>query len=151
MLERRTSTKQRRIRKVTLQDLIVELKRYEELEKERSIKQRIQKLQQDEDSRRMTDYSHLETDDIEELAHEESIENTIIRLTDVLERLFLDQEAVTMTELMDIGKIDKVSAFLALLFLSARGAVDLHQDEFYAEIQIAPDTTSHTPVADTEI
>ncbi len=134
-IERRTSTKERRIRKVTLKDLIVELKRYEELEAKRSLRIKLEK----DDDRRMQDYSHLTSDDIEELAHEEFIEDTILRLMDILERLFLDEEAISLSQLMEEGQIDKVSAFLALLFLSARGQVNMHQDEFYSELYVSYD------------
>ncbi len=134
-IERRTSMKERRIRKVTLKDLIVELKHYEELEAKRSLRRRIEK----DDERRMQDYSHLTSDDIEELAHEEFIEDTILRLMSVLERLLVQNETISLSQLMEEGHIDKVSAFLALLFLSARGQVNMHQEEFYSELYVSYD------------
>ncbi len=133
LIQRRTSTKEKRIRRVTLEDLIVELKKYEELERKRSMREKVEK----DDHRRMTDYSHLTSDDIEELAHEEFIEDTILRLKEILERLLVHNEQISLTELMEAGRIDKVSAFLALLFLAARGVVDMHQEEFYAELYVS--------------
>ncbi len=135
-LERRTSIKARRIRKVTLKDLIVELKRYEELEAKRTLRQ---KLEKNEERHEMRDYSHLTSDDIEGLAHEEFIEDTILRLMGVLERLLVYHEEISLSQLMDEGEIDKVSAFLALLFLSARGQVNMHQEEFYSELYVSYD------------
>ncbi|MGE0201087.1 MAG: segregation/condensation protein A [Candidatus Melainabacteria bacterium] len=134
-LERRTSTKQKRIRTVTLNDLIRELKRYEELEKRRSLKEKVEKIHR----RRMTDYSEFTADDIEEMAHEEFIEDTIMSLTNILERILIKKEAVGLSELQAEGRIDRISAFLALLFLASRGEVALEQEEFYAEVYIRKD------------
>lgn len=135
VIQRRTSTKQHRIRTVTLNDLIRELKKYEELERERSLREKVEKI----DRRRsdMMDYSELTADDIEEMAHEEFIEDTILRLKNILERVFLKGESVSLTELVQEGKLDKISAFLALLFLSARGEVDLKQQAFYSEVYVS--------------
>ena len=87
----------------------------------------------------MADYADLTNDDIEDLAHDEFIEDTILRLTSVLERLLIHREAISLTELVSEGNLDKISAFLALLFLSARGEVDMYQDEFYSELYVTPD------------
>lgn len=46
-------------------------------------------------------------------------------------------EAMEAVPLLDLTKeLDKVSAFLALLFLAARGEVDLIQDSFYGPVRI---------------
>jgi segregation and condensation protein A len=129
-IRRRTSVKQPRIRPVTLNDLIAELKKYEDLEKRRSLRERVERS----DNRRVADFSHFTSDDIEELAHEEFHEDVILQLREVLERILIHQEQVSLTELTEAGGVDKVTAFLALLFLSARGAVDLHQESFYSEL-----------------
>ena len=135
VIRRRTSTKQPRIRTVTLTDLISELRRYEELEKARSLREKVEKA----DRRRMTDYADLTADDIEEMAHEEFLEDTILRLKDILERILIHQETVSLSEIMEQGRIDKVSAFLALLFLAARGEINMDQDEFYSELYVSLD------------
>ncbi|MBX2861469.1 MAG: segregation/condensation protein A [Vampirovibrio sp.] len=145
VLVRRTSAKQPRVRRVTLTDLIGELKRYEELEKRRLLRDKVEK---DETRRRVRDYSNFTADDIEEMAHEEFIEDTILSLKHVLGRILIDNANVSMTELIQEGNIDKVSAFLALLFLSARGEVDMHQDEFYSEIYVGKDETGDVPLSD---
>lgn len=135
VIKRRTSTKQPRIRNVTLEDLIRELRMYEEIEKRRSLKEKVEKFS----SHRMMDYADFTADDIEEMAHEEFHEDTIILLRNVLERILLSQEEVSLTELMQAGRLDKISAYLALLFLAARGGFSMHQEEFYSELYISPD------------
>jgi len=140
VLIRRTSTKQHRIRTVTLNDLIRELKKYEILEQQRSLRDKVEKI----DRRRnndMRDYEDFTAEDIEEMAHEEFIEDTILTLRDLLERLLEqdeddDSEGVSLTDLVQAGRIDKISAFLALLFLTARGGFNLEQKAFYEELYI---------------
>jgi len=146
VIKRRTSTKQPRIRNVTLEDLIRELQMYEELEKRRSLKEKVEKAS----NRRMMDYADFTADDIEEMAHEEFHEDTIIMLRNILERILVSQEAVSLTELMQAGRIDKISAYLALLFLAARGNYTMHQEEFYAEVYVTPDGMDLPPVAEGE-
>ncbi len=138
VLIRRTSTKQHRIRTVTLNDLIRELKKYEILEQQRSLREKVEKIDRRRNSD-MRDYSDFTADDIEEMAHEEFIEDTILNLRDILERLLSEDEdtdGVSLTELVEIGKIDKISAFLAVLFLTARGGFNLHQEAFYEELYV---------------
>lgn len=141
VIKRRTSTKQPRIRSVTLNDLIRELQRYEELEKRRSLREKVERSSE----RRMMDYADFTADDIEEMAHEEFIEDTVMHLRNILERILLSQEEVSLTELMQAGKLDKISAFLALLFLTARGDFYMHQEEFYSELYIKPDIPASRP------
>ena len=45
---------------------------------------------------------------------------------------------------MEIGRLDRISAFLALLFLTARGGFHMHQEEFYAEVYVKPDTAQES-------
>jgi len=146
VIKRRTSTKQPRIRNVTLEDLIRELQMYEELEKRRSLKEKVEKVS----NRRMMDYADFTADDIEEMAHEEFHEDTIIMLRNILERILVSQEAVSLTELMQAGRIDKISAYLALLFLTARGSFSMHQEEFYAEVYVTPDGVDLPPAAEVD-
>lgn len=140
VIKRRTSTKQPRIRTVTLEDLLIELQKYEEMEKRRSLKEKVEKAS----NRRIMDYADFTADDIEEMAHEEFHEDTVLQLKHILERLLVHQEEVSLTEIMEIGRLDKISAFLALLFLTARGGYDMHQQEFYAEVYIKPDVAPPT-------
>ncbi len=136
VLRRRTSTKQPRIRPVTLHELILELKKYEALEKERNLRETVERA----DARRqMRDYSQLTSEDIESLAHEEFLEDTIFALKTLLEKVLNPDShplTVSLSDLVEQGGIDKVSAFLALLFLASRGEVDLTQERFYRELHV---------------
>lgn len=140
VIKRRTSTKQPRIRTVTLEDLLLELQKYEEMEKRRTLKEKVEKAS----NRRMMDYADFTADDIEEMAHEEFHEDTVLQLKYILERLLVAQEEVSLTEIMEIGRLDRISAFLALLFLTARGGFHMHQEEFYAEVYVKPDTAQES-------
>lgn len=146
LIERRTSTKARRIRKVTIQDLIRELQRYEKLEADSNIRRQ---LERQERARTGVgkDYSKLTTQQIESLAHDESIEDNVLRLKVLLENIFTsDMPKVGMDELMDSGQLDQVSAYLALLFLAGRGHVSLYQERFYADVWVGP--PEEAPAAD---
>lgn len=136
LIERRTSTKEHRIRKVTIKDLIRELKRYERLEQEHQIKRQ---LDRHERSRVKDNYSNLTSAQIESLAHDESIEDNVLRLKALLEHIFTsDSPKVGLNELMDEGQLDQISAYLALLFLAGRGQLDIYQDTFYADVWVGP-------------
>jgi len=137
LIQRRTSVKQPRNRRVTLTDLIKELKKYEDLERKRRLKETVEKHER----RRMRNFADLSSDDIVELAHEEFIEDTVFRMKHILERFFLHNEAMSLSQLETEGEIDRVSAFIALLFLTARDECDLEQDEFYGELFITPSKT----------
>lgn len=134
VIRRRTSVKQPRNRNVTLEDLIRELRKYEEIEKKRRLKETVEKAER----RRMRNFSYLSSEEIVELAHEEFIEDTILKLKHILERFFIGNETISLTELETEGRIDRVSAFIAVLFLSSRGDVDLVQESFYSELYITP-------------
>lgn len=139
VIKRRTSTKQPRIRTVTLEDLLRELRKYEELEARRSLQEKVEKSSR----RRMMDYADFTADDIEEMAHEEFHEDHVTRLRHILERLLIDQEQVSLEELMRDGHLDRISAYLALLFLSARGSFSLEQSEFYGDLYVKMDDVTN--------
>jgi segregation and condensation protein A len=144
VIRRRTSVKQPRNRKVTLNDLILELKKYEALEKKRRLKETVEKAER----RRMRNFADLSSEEIVELAHEEFIEDTILSLKGILERFFLHDEAISLSQLETEGKIDRVSAYIAVLFLASRGEVDLQQEAFYSELYVAPQLSGTSEVTD---
>jgi segregation and condensation protein A len=133
VLERRTSTKQPRIRPVTLEDLIAELKKVEQQEVERATHQKIEQV----DKRRMRDYAKLSTAQITQLAHDEFQETLVTQVLEALEAHLPhdDDETTTMTltDLMDLTGLDRVNCFLSLLFLEARLVVVLEQTDFYGD------------------
>lgn len=144
VIRRRTSVKQPRNRKVTLNDLIQELKKYEEMEKRRRLKETVENASR----RRMRNFADLSSDEIVELAHEEFIEDTVFRMKTILEQFFLNDKAISLSQLELEGKIDRVSAFIAVLFLASRGEVDLQQESFYTELYITPLVDEASPPED---
>lgn len=130
VLQRRTSVKINRNRTVTLKDLIRQLEFYEMLEKKQSLKQAHERAK-----RRVRNYANLSAEDIVNLAHEEFIENSIQAIQAKLEKIFNKEEKVELHELVSIG-MSKVTAFIALLFLTAEGKCDLEQDEFYSDLYV---------------
>lgn len=130
VLQRRTSVKVNRNRTVTLKDLIRQLEFYEKLEKKQSLKQ-----QQERAQRRVRSYANLTAEDIVNLAHEEFIENSVKTIQLKLEKIFNKDEKVELNELISIG-MNKISAYIALLFLTAEGKCDLEQDEFYSDLYV---------------
>ncbi len=143
MIERRSSTKARRNRPVTLNDLIAELQRFEEADtSERFARQAKQRD-------RVRDVSRLTAKQIENLAHEEFIEENIIKLQGLLGQLLHGEgDKVTLQQLIVEGGLDKISAYLALLFLSARSEVDLHQEILYGDLHITRQTGRPNPTED---
>jgi segregation and condensation protein A len=139
VLRRRNSVKQPRNRRVTLEDLIVELQKYEALDKERHLKEAVAKI----DNRRMRNYADLSSEDIVELAHDEFIEDTIYHLQLILEKYFIHNQAISLTELETLGRLDRISAFIAILFLCARSEIDLVQEKFYEELYVIPLGAEH--------
>lgn len=129
-IKRRTNIKQPRIRPVTLEDLIRELRKYEEIEKKRTLREKVEKAS----NRHVADYSQLTSDDIEDLAHEEFLEDSIFILKELLERIFIKEESISLSEIHRNGIMDKISAFISLLFLESRGEVEIFQLEFYGEL-----------------
>lgn len=139
-LRRRTSTKQPRIRPVTLTELISEIKRVEALEAERQLLDAAETRAKRRGTAR--DYAQLSADDIEAMAHEEFVEDGIARLTERLETLFKERPWVSFAELVETGaryNLDRVAVFLSLLFMDARGELTMTQAEagnFYSPIRV---------------
>jgi segregation and condensation protein A len=138
VLQRRNSAKQPRIRPVTLDDLISELKRYEVLEQERQATATVERLS--ERLHRGRDLSKLTTEDITEgLAHEEDLESATDRISRLLREAWdVDPKRVmTLSEVSEQSGCDAIETFLAFLFLEAAASVEIIPSEdsshFYAE------------------
>ena len=130
VLQRRTSVRLNRNRVVTLKDLIRQLEFYEMIDKKQSLKNAHERAK-----RRVRSYANLSSEDIINLAHDEYIEDGVQRLKENLEQIFKRENRVELTELTLLG-MDKISAYIALLFLSAESDYELVQDEFYAELYV---------------
>lgn len=128
VLQRRTSVRLNRNRVVTLRDLIRQLQFYEKLEQKQSLKQAHERAKN-----RVRSYARFTPDDIINLAHEEYIEDCVLRLKENLEQIFESQNKIELNELTLLG-MDKMSAYIALLFLSAESDYDLVQEEFYSDL-----------------
>jgi len=129
-LQRRTSIRLNRNRVVTLKDLIKQLEFYEKLEKRASMKSAHERAK-----RHVRNYSRLTPDEIVSMAHEEYIEESVLKLKDNLEQIFNHQDKIELNELTILG-MDKISAYLALLFLSRDTDYELEQEEFYSDLYV---------------
>ncbi len=130
VLQRRTSVRLNHNRVVTLKDLIRQLEFYEKLEKKQSLKEAHERAK-----RRVQSYSRLTADDIVNLAHEEYIETCVLKLKENLAQIFTKNDKIELNELTLLG-MDKISAYIALLFLTAETDYDLKQDEFYSDLYV---------------
>lgn len=133
-LKRRLSTRLNRNRTVTLQDLIKQLKFYEELDRKQAFKNSLERAK-----KRARSYENFSAEDIVNLAHDEYIEQTVNKLKVKLEEIFVKREKVELNSLVELG-MDKISAYIALLFLSAESDINLVQKEFYGELYIQKGT-----------
>ncbi|MFA7657908.1 MAG: ScpA family protein [Candidatus Gastranaerophilaceae bacterium] len=130
VLQRRTSVRLNRNRVVTLKDLIRQLEFYEMIDRKQSLKNAHERAK-----RRVRSYANLTSDDIINLAHEEYIEDSVQKLRENLEQIFKKEKKIELNELILLG-MDRITAYIALLFLSAESDYDLVQDEFYSDLYV---------------
>ncbi len=130
VLQRRTSVRLNHNRVVTLRDLIRQLEFYEMLDKKQSLKNAHERAK-----RRVQNYARLSVEDIINLPHDEYIENGVQRLKANLEEILTRQEKIELNELTLLG-MDRISAYISLLFLTAESDYDLVQDEFYSDLYV---------------
>lgn len=130
VLQRRTSVRLNHNRVVTLKDLVRQLQFYEKLEQRQSLKSAHERAK-----RRVQSYSRLTPDDIVNLAHEEYIESCVLTLKENLGQIFEKNDKIELNELTLLG-MDRISAYIALLFLTAETDYDLKQDEFYSDLYV---------------
>lgn len=145
IIQRRTSIKQNRNRTVTLKDLIRQLEFYEQLDKKQAIKNSLERA----NKRRVRNYGNMSADDIINIAHEEYIESSVKILHENLIKIFEKEEKVELNTLTLLG-LDKISAYIALLFLSAESDFDLEQDEFYSDLYVVKGKPAETALEETE-
>ena len=130
VLQRRTSVRLNHNRVVTLRDLIRQLEFYEMLDKNASLKNAHERA-----ISRVQNYSRLSPEDIINLAHDEYIENGVQRLNANLEEILNRQDKIELNELTLLG-MDRVSAYISLLFLTVDSDYDLVQEEFYSDLYV---------------
>lgn len=121
-----------RERKVTLDQLIAALKEAERLEKGRQEKKPKAARIDLSDHHQVNEY-----DDILDLAHDEDIEETIVKVEQwICENLEAGQNIELFELVIKLAKKDWVEAFLAALFLSNAGKIDLEQESFYGPLYL---------------
>ena len=130
VLQRRTSVRLNHNRVVTLRDLIRQLEFYEMLDKKQSLKNAHERAK-----RRVQNYARLSPDDIINLAHDEYIEDGVERLKANLAEILSRQDKIELNELTLLG-MDRISAYVSLLFLTAESDYDLVQEEFYSDLYV---------------
>jgi len=130
-IARRTSAKQPRTRPTTLVELIAELQRLEEQERERA-------MSSDNAMRRHRATPEEQRQAVIQMTHEEDLEGDIDRLTILLSEWLTSTGTVLLSDVLAQCP-DPRGAFLALLFLDSRGKIALEQPAFYDEILILPE------------
>ncbi len=138
VLKRRTSVRLNHKRNVTLKELIKHLEFYEKLEKKQNLKNALRRH-----VNRHSEYADFTPDDIIDMAQDDAIEQNVGMLRNVLTKMFITEEKIEMKELNTLG-LDKISVYLALLFLSARDKIELMQEEFYSDLYIMPQQIQQT-------
>ncbi|MBR1754097.1 segregation/condensation protein A [bacterium] len=130
VLQRRTSLRLNRNRVVTLKDLIRHLEFYQKLDEQQTLKQRHERAK-----RRVRSYANLTPDEIVNIAHDEYIKDGVQRLKENLAQIFLKEKKIGLKELACLG-MDKISAYVSLLFLTVESNYELKQDEFYSDLYV---------------
>ena len=138
VLQRRTSVKLNHNRIVTLKDLIRQLEFYENLEKKQVLKDAHERAKE-----RVRSYAKLTPQQIVNLAHDEYITECVLKLKSNLEQVFQHEERIELNDLIVLG-MDKVSAYISLLFLAAESDYDLEQKEFYSDLYVVKGKPSDT-------
>lgn len=139
-LVRRARQKQSRQRRVTLEQLIESLREAENLEKKRLER----KEREPKAVIQMDGYHDMDDmDDILELAHDEDIEDVIARIEQVLVKTMEQMLRLSLAQLIGMleGHGDWVDAFLAVLFLSNAGKINLEQEVFYGPLYLLKGST----------
>ena len=131
VLQRRTSVRLNHNRVVTLRDLIRQLEFYEQLDRKQSLKNSLERAAR----RRGNSLSRMTTEDIFKMQHDEYIAEGVARLKDNLEEILNRQDKIELNELTLLG-MDRISAYISLLFLTVDSDYDLEQDEFYSDLYV---------------
>lgn len=131
VLQRRTSVRLNHNRVVTLRDLIRQLEFYEQLDRKQMLKNSLERAAR----RRGNSLSKMTTEDIFKMQHDEYIAEGVARLKDNLEEILNRQDKIELNELTLLG-MDRISAYISLLFLTVESDYDLEQDEFYSDLYV---------------
>ncbi len=116
-------------RPVTLQELINELKKAENVEFKRKERVRIRKI---------IEMEAATTDEVLGIAHEENIIERVTLLGDQLIDAFKERTCVPFSELMNGNRSENVMNYISLLFLATDKKIMLTQKELFGELYIHP-------------
>ena len=148
-LVRRSKRRQTRQRTVTLEQLIESLREAERLDEKR----RERKEREPKAVIQMDGYQDMEDmGDILELAHDEDIEDVIARVEVMLAEKFEQMLRMSLPQLIKMldGRGDWVDAFLAVLFLSNAGKLNLEQEIFYGPLYLVKNDPTALAATGTE-
>jgi segregation and condensation protein A len=140
---RRVST-----RPVTLNELILELKKAENSLFKKNEKKKARQVAEDHN---LLSNSQLTTGDVLDIAHEEAISSRLAHIWARLEKLFEIQPVVTFSTFLEISE-DKIMDYLSLLFLASNRKIWLFQNKLFGELYIYPgdesgfSTASNPPI-----
>lgn len=132
VLQRRTSVRLNRNRVVTLRDLVRQLEFYAKLDKKVEIENAKKRAQQ---ARRSRDLSRLSPSDMVNLAHEEDYKLGASILKNNLSEILDRESQIELNELVLLG-LDRITAYISLLFLVKDGDYTLKQDDFYGNLYV---------------
>jgi segregation and condensation protein A len=114
-------------RPVTLEELLVELKKAEAIEE-----RRLDRFNNRKEERRAT------IKEVLSIAHEEDIESRVIKMRNLLDELFQKKNNIEFSDLASsLDRAGRVMAYLALLFLATRKEIWLEQEELFGELFIS--------------
>lgn len=126
---RRVST-----RPVTLNELILELKKAENTFSRKNEKK---KARQVEGERNIFSGPQLTTGDLLGIAHEEAISSRLALIWARLEELFKNHPFVTLSSFLEASE-DRIMDYLSLLFLASNRKIWLYQNKLFGELYIYP-------------
>jgi len=113
-------------RPVTLEELLLELKKAESIEK-----RRFDRFENKKQERRTT------IEEVLSIAHEEDIESRVGKMRNLLNELFEKQNYIKFSDLAGpLDRAGRVMAYLALLFLATKKEIWLEQEELFGELFI---------------
>ena len=144
VLQRRTSVRLNHKRVVTLRDLIRQLEFYEKLDRQQSLKNAHERAKN-----RIKSYARLTPEDIINQTHEEFIDDGVQRLRANLEEILNREDKIELNELTLLG-MDRISAYISLLFLVEKSDYDLVQNEFYSDLYVIKRPGSARPPEEDE-
>ena len=121
--------RRRATRPVTLQELIVELRKAEKVEtrrKDRKVHRELEKK------------AAVTTDDVLGIAHEEDIIGRVRDIGEKLEGFFEDSDCILLSDLMTEDRSENIMTYVSLLFLATEKKVWLQQKELFGELYVYP-------------